>query len=367
MTKINKEIVSGANSNNYQGENVTVVHNYNIAQFDEEKARQISEYSAKQIMEEYFSNADELAQKRMNDFENQFISKLAEIENALEIFNDPAFKLVYRKAQIQAATTTRENDYSILSELLIHRYKKQNNKASCIGINGAVDIVEQISDESLTALTVITTILIGVHPITGDLTEGLGVMNTLFDRILVCNLPDSGDWLDQLDILRAIRLNSFGSLKKLKTFYMQNLDGYICVGIDKSSDNYQQALKLLQQHNIKNILVDNELIDNYVRLPLSTTDEIENLSKTNQAGNDIPLSQDEKDCLHKIVELYDVSDEKKNIVLNKFYEKFDTYPALKAVHDWWDKIPNSLSITSIGRVLGHANAQRCYPGFPPLD
>ena len=115
MTKINKEIVSGANSNNYQGENVTVVHNY-IAQFDEEKARQISECSAKQIMEEYFSNADELAQKRMNDFENQFISKLAEIENALKIFNDPAFKLVYRKAQIQAATTTRENDYSILSE-----------------------------------------------------------------------------------------------------------------------------------------------------------------------------------------------------------------------------------------------------------
>lgn len=363
MTKTNKEINSGANSNNYQGDNFTII---NVGQFDEDKAKQISEYSAKKVMEEYFSNADELAQKRMLDFENRFIPKLAEIENALEIFNDPAFKLVYRKAQIQAATTTRESDYSVLSELLIHRYKKQNNKASCIGINGAVEIVEQISDECLTALTVITAIS-GVRPITGNITEGLNVMNTLFKSLLVCNLPDNDDWLDQLDILKAIRVNSIGTLKKLKSFYMQNLDGYLCVGIEKKSDNYQQAIDLLKQYNLGNILVDHELMVNYVRLSLPIIDEIDDLSKTTQTGINVPLSQDEKDCLHRIVELYDTSQEKKKIVLEKFYEKFDTYTALKTIHDWWDKIPNSLSITSIGRVLGHANAQRCYPGFPPLD
>ena len=84
MTKTNKEINSGANSNNYQGDNLTIVHNH-ITQFDEDKAKQISEYSAKKVMEEYFSNADELAQKRMQDFEDQFIPRLAEIENALVI------------------------------------------------------------------------------------------------------------------------------------------------------------------------------------------------------------------------------------------------------------------------------------------
>lgn len=366
MTKTNKEINSGANSNNYQGDNLTIVHNH-ITQFDEDKAKQISEYSAKKVMEEYFSNADELAQKRMQDFEDQFIPRLAEIENALVIFNDPAFKLLYRKAQIQAATTTRESDYTILSELLVHRYKKQNNKASCIGINGAVDIVEQISDEGLTALTVLTVILIGAHPTTGSITEGLNVMNTLFNSLLICDLPDNDDWLDQLDILKAIRLNSFGSLKKLKTFYMQNLDGYLCTGIEKNSDNYRQAIDLLKRYNMSNILVDHELIDNFVRLPLSGIAQIEELSMVNQIGVNVPLSQDEKNCLHRIVELYDTSDEKKNVVLEKFYEKFDTYTTLKTIHDWWDKIPNGLSITSIGRVLGHANAQKCYPGFPSLD
>lgn len=366
MTKRNQEISSGANSNNYQGENLTIVHNH-ITQFDEEKAKQISEYSAKQIMEEYFSNADELAQKRMNDFENRFIPKLAEIENALEIFNDPAFKLVYRKAQIQAATTTRESDYNILSELLIHRYKKQSNKASCIGINGAVDIVEQISDESLVALTVITTILIGICPITGNITEGLNVMNKLFESLLICDLPNNNDWLDQLDILKAIRLNSFGRLKKLKEFYLQNLDGYFCVGIDKNSENYQKAINLLKPYGLENILIDHELIDNHVRLPLTKTTEIDKLDKIQSNGTILPLSQEEKECLYKVIDFYDKVADKKNIVLNKFYEKLDTFPALKVIHDWWDKIPNGFSITSIGRVLGHANAQKYYTGFPPLD
>lgn len=366
MTKINKEIKSGANSNNYQSDSLIVVNN-NIVQFDEEKAKQISEYSAKKVMEEYFSNADELAQKRMNDFENKFIPKLAEIENALEMFSEPAFKLLYRKAQIQAATTERESDYSILSELLIHRCKKQNNKASCIGINGAVDIVGQISDECLTALTVYTIILIGTKPVSGIIANGLATMNELFSNILICNLPDHYEWLDQLDILKAIRLDSFGSLKKLETFYMQNLDGYLCVGIDKNSDNYQQAISLLKEFNFENFIVEHELIDNHVRLPLNEIARIDKLGRMNQVGIHEPLSSEEKDCLHKVVGLYDTSNEKKNIVIKNFYKKFDTYPALKIVHDWWNKIPNSLTITSIGKVLGHANAQKCYPGFPPLD
>ena len=122
MIKTTKAINSGANSTNFQGDNITV----NIMQFDEDKAKQISEYSAQKVLEEYFSNADELAQKRMRNFEDRFIPKLAEIDDALKIFNDPAFKLLYRKAQIQAATTTRESDYNILSELLVHRYSRAN-------------------------------------------------------------------------------------------------------------------------------------------------------------------------------------------------------------------------------------------------
>ena len=81
----------------------------------------------------------------------------------------------------------------------------------------------------------------------------------------------------------------------------------------------------------------------------------------------IPCSKEEKETLHKIVSLYDKNNEKANKVLIEFYKRFDDYPALKKVHDWWDNIPNPFSITAIGRVLGHANAQQCDPEFPSLD
>ena len=137
--------------------------------------------------------------------------------------------------------------------------------------------------------------------------------------------------------------------------------------IDKESENYNQAINILKPYGLENILIEHELIDNHVRLPLTKTTDINKLNKSLPNGINIPLSQKEKECLHKVVDLYDKTIDKKNIVLNKFYEIFDTYPALKKIHDWWDKIPNSLSVTSIGKVLGHANAQKCYPGFPPLD
>ncbi len=125
MTKRNQEINSGDNSNNYQGNNLTVIHNH-ITQFDEEKAKEISEYSTKRIIEEYFSNSDELAQKRMNEFENKFIPRLAQIENALEIFKDPAFKLVYRKAQIQAAISTKEKKLKYTSSFFVKNISLKN-------------------------------------------------------------------------------------------------------------------------------------------------------------------------------------------------------------------------------------------------
>ena len=364
MTKRSQEINSGNYSNNFQGDNASVT--YIINQFDENKAKQISEYSAKQVMREYFSNADELAQKRMAAFENKFIPKLAEIENALEVFNDPAFKIVYRRAQIQAATTSRESDYNILSELLVHRYKKQDNKNSCIGINGAIDIVEQISDESLTALSILVAIDMGVYPTSPNITNGLGIMNDLFQHILTSDLPNGKDWLDQLDILRAIRIDSSRHFKKLNEFYLQNMDGYLCVGIDKNSDNYQHAIDILKQFEFESMLVENELIENHVRLQLDTMKNIDNLCKVKN-GLQSPLSEEEKESIHKVIDLYDKDENKIKLVKNNFYQKLDTYPVLKTIHEWWDKIPYGVSITSIGRVLGHANAQRCYTKFPPLD
>lgn len=64
---------------------------------------------------------------------------------------------------------------------------------------------------------------------------------------------------------------------------------------------------------------------------------------------------------------YDKSEKKQKEVKEKFIYEHDKYNHLKEIHDWWNTLKMSFDITSIGRTLGHANAQYCYPKFPPLD
>ena len=104
-----------------------------------------------------------------------------------------------------------------------------------------------------------------------------------------------------------------------------------------------------------------------MRLSLTNKKDIEKLNRCLINGLALPLSDLEKQSLYKVFDLYDQNEEKLNIVKNAFYEKFDSYPILKKIHDWWDTIPYSISLTSIGRVLGHANAQSCNSNFPALD
>ena len=51
----------------------------------------------------------------------------------------------------------------------------------------------------------------------------------------------------------------------------------------------------------------------------------------------------------------------------KLMEEWDKRPNLKILREWWDLIPTSFEITSVGNVLAHSNAQRCDKNLPPLD
>ena len=48
-------------------------------------------------------------------------------------------------------------------------------------------------------------------------------------------------------------------------------------------------------------------------------------------------------------------------------KKWDSYEALKMVRLWWDELPHSFDITSVGKVLAHANAKRYNDKVPDLD
>lgn len=116
-------------------------------------------------------------------------------------------------------------------------------------------------------------------PTTGKITEGLDILQNIFEKLEYLDLPQGREWLDHLEILNTIRINSFSSLKKIEQFYSERLDGYTCVGLKKHSENYEKAIELLNEIKLPHFfLVEHELLSDYVRLPFGTLDSVENAS-----------------------------------------------------------------------------------------
>ena len=59
---------------------------------------------------------------------------------------------------------------------------------------------------------------------------------------------------------------------------------------------------------------------------------------------------------------------KRTLIENQtFAEEWDKRKSLRMLKKWWEEIPNSISITEVGKVLAHANAQRYDNTLPPLN
>lgn len=177
-------------------------------------------------------------------------------------------------------------------------------------------------------------------------------------------LPSDNEWAQHLDILDAVRVSSIGTFKKIRDIFAEKLSGYVCVGIPKESDKYKTALELLKKVNLnQSILVDNELMDGYVRLRTKNKYDLIQCSVTesDMFGNPIierKISDVEVDVINQIFDLYEPDSSKKQQAKNEFVKLWDSHEYLVKVSNWWDALPHSITITPIGTVLAHANAQR---------
>lgn len=89
----------------------------------------------------------------------------------------------------------------------------------------AVKIVDEVSDDALLALTV-SHVVYGVSPNAEDVRKGLELLNCLFFKIVHGELSISVDWLDHLEVLKAVRVSSIAGLNKFEEIYSKNLFGY---------------------------------------------------------------------------------------------------------------------------------------------
>lgn len=341
---------------------------------DEKRAREICEEMNLQLRSDYTSEALEVAIQRVTEFENRLIPKMNSVDGALEAFADPSFQLLLVQAQKKAGSSERTADYDLLSELLIHRIERGEDRKVRAGINRAVDIVAEISDDALLGLTVSHSIAYFI-PLSGEIEKGLDILNNLFGKVIYGQLPVGNDWLDHLDILDAVRISTFGSLKKIEQLYTELLSGYVDIGIEKESESHRKALGILDDNKLPNaILVDHQFNQDYSRLSVTNRNHIKSLKLQRREMRDggvvavqEELSEDQTQALNSIYDLYkkDAKLRKQNI--DSFMKEWNKRESLSRAKNWWDGINTSFQLTSAGKVLAHSNAQRCDKTLPPLN
>lgn len=354
---------AGDNSQQIQLGNVT---NLTIVNgITEEHAKEIYREMNRQTMALYTQDARDEALRRIGVLEKQVLRRSEDVEGLLEAFADPAFQILLAEAQKRAASTEREADYQLLSELLVCHVQKGACRTNRAGINRAVEIVGDIDTNALCALSVAHAVE-SYAPITGNISAGLCILNEMFSKLMYEELPKGNKWLDHLDILGAARLASFGEMKKLCEYYADTLTGYVCTGIERTSDDYKKAVDILTKVHISaNIMVDNECLDGYVRLNIRNRAAIKDLSFDSRDGK-VPLSTEQIDALEQVWALYAKDNKLKQQVKNKFAELLNGFEALSKLQQWWDGIPGCFDITQVGRVLAHTNAKRCDPNIPDM-
>lgn len=357
---------AGDNSQQYQIQHVTI--NQGI---DEKRAREIYDEKYSIAKQAFTEEALRIANERVKELENRLIPKMETVNDGLKAFADPSFQLLLVDAQKAAAATERSVDYDLLSELLVHRIEKDNDRHTRTGIHRAVGIVEDISNEALLGLTVVHSLYTFI-PVSSECASALDILDGLYSRIIYDKLPEGNEWIEDLDILNAIRVNHFGKFKSIKEYYASALNGIVTIGIKKNSDDYDTAIKILQDSDlmISNIFIENSLLQDYMRINIGNFEEIDSLMLSHVIGGttmQVSFSEKQKTAIKSIVELYIKDSKLKNDVEESFISEWDKRNNLALLRRWLEKIPNSFSITSVGKVLAHANAQRCDNKLPSLN
>ena len=358
--------VSGKDSTQIQARTI-IIHNGTT----DDHVRQIIREETKE-MTVYKPEATSLASERTIKFAEALIQIVQKMDGAFGAFSDPAFRLLLRNATEKAAATEREEDYDLLSQLLICHIQKGNERKNRAGIHRAIQIVDEIDNDALCALTIIHTVM-SLRPTSGNCCEGLKTLDDIFSKLLYMELPSDTQWLDHLDILGAIRIHSFGKLLPLSEIYSDDLDGYVCVGIKKDSPQFEKARTILSSNEIfEKILVENEFLEGYVRLDLSQKRNIDKMKIFTPQANDNSVSvssitNEMKDALYQVFDLYSNDPSLMIQVKHNFMRILDKYEHISKIKQWWDNIPLSIDITAVGRVLAHINAKRCDSNIPDLE
>lgn len=359
--EISKQSQSAGN-NSTQVQAGTINNFYTtVTGIDETRARMICQEEYAIARQNWTSEAAEIADSRVHQLEDKLMPKMIAYDKTLKFFSDPDFQFTLRQAQISAASSERDSDYEILSELLLHRVEQSGNRERRLGIRKAIEVVNQITDEALLGLTMVY-VVSKFTPTSYDIQEGLSALNYIYGKIIDNQrLPYNENWMEHLDLLSAIRLGTKGinEFKKLDEYMPLRLSNYLISGIDNNSDKLIEIKKEFEQCGIpQNCFVLYPLKQNYIYLNLSNN--IEDIRITKELGERITirtlLNENQKSVFKNALTIINKDESKNKSLRGKLMELWDTYPNLKMVKTWWDSLPCYFNITPVGVALANAYA-----------
>ena len=349
------------------------INNYytTVTGIDEARARMICQEEYAIARQNWTSEATAIADNRVHQLEDKLMPKMIAYDNTLKIFADPDFQFTLRQAQISAASSERESDYEMLSELLLHRVEQGDNRERRLGIRKAIEVVNQITNEALMGLTMVY-VVTKFYPMSDDVNIGLSLLNGLYGRIMNNQrLPTGNNWMEHLDLLSAIRIGAeeINRFKKLIEYIPSQLSKYLVSGVEVDSESLNNIRKDFEQCGIPTkCLIPHPLKPNYVRLTVSANVEDIFITKTLGNGNvlNMPLNEEQKKVMSNAIAILRKDESTNPTMRNKLMEEWNKYPNLKLVRDWWDSLPCYFTITPVGAALANAYAHGREPDVPSL-
>lgn len=340
-----------------------------ISGIDESRARVICKEEWDIAIKEFTEEAKVIANERVQKLEDLVIPKLHSYDNTLSIFADPSFQVTLRKAQLSAACTNDESGFVLLSDLLLHRVEQDGNVQRKLGINKAIEIVDQISSDALIGLSIAYAVM-KFSPRSNNLNDGLCALDSLYSTIIShCNLPNGNDWLEHLDLLSVIRLGveGIGKFKTIDEHIPNVLSNYILTGLEANSNE----LKVIQDEFVNagiplSIFVDNPLRHGYKILNIQDINNACIIHNANGMSIKYPLTNMQKEIIVSAMNKINVEGSSDSILRNAFMEKWDSFPTLKIVREWWNSIDMTFSFSPSGIALVNAYIHGKDPRVPAM-
>lgn len=188
-------------------------------------------------------------------------------------------------------------------------------------------------------------------------------------------LPINSEWLDNVEILGVVRVNSLTTLKRFEEILSEKLEGYCLTGIQKDTQRYNEIIETLEKNNIPTgILVDHVLNQNYVRINVVDLERIDSISiikgkiiDGKQVFTEEYLTQNQKQILKDIYNETLRDKSRTNHIKEQLVLKIKEYPSLNTVMEWWNNnLSPAVSLNSVGNVIAHTNAKRLRDDIPDM-